>query len=223
MKVLLVEDEKDLADLIAEALKKELFTVDVCYDGEVGMYKVLNDTYDVVILDILLPHKNGWEILKEMRKKGIDTPVLMLTALSDVEYRVKGLEMGADDYLPKPFDLRELIARVRALIRRKSEEKNSILKCADLVLDTVTHTVYRGGRKIDLTRKEYQILEYLMLNKNRVVTKEELQEHLWSLEDDFFSDVLRSHIKNLRKKVDNGFKKKLIHTVRGIGYVIRDE
>ncbi|AJG40405.1 MULTISPECIES: response regulator transcription factor [Thermotoga] len=223
MRVLLVEDEKDLADLIAEALKKEMFTVDVCYDGEEGMYMALNEDFDVVILDVLLPVHDGWEILKAMREKGINTPVLMLTALSDVEYRVKGLNMGADDYLPKPFDLRELIARVKALIRRKAENKNVKLVCGDLILDTATRKVFRGGKEIDLTKKEYQILEYLMMNKNRVVTKEELQEHLWSFDDTVFSDTLRSHIKNLRKKIDRGFKKKIIHTVRGIGYVVRDE
>ncbi|PLV59129.1 response regulator transcription factor [Thermotoga sp. KOL6] len=223
MRILLVEDERDLADLIAEALRREMFTVDVCYDGEEGMYMALNEVFDVVILDIMLPVHDGWEILKAMREKGINTPILMLTALSDVEYRVKGLNMGADDYLPKPFDLRELIARVKALIRRKTENKNTKLVCDDLVLDTISKKAFRAGKEIDLTRKEYQILEYLMMNKNRVVTKEELQEHLWSLEDTFFSDVLRSHIKNLRKKVDKGFKRRLIHTIRGIGYVIRDE
>jgi DNA-binding response OmpR family regulator len=223
VRVLVVEDERDLADLIAEALKKEMFTVDVCYDGEEGMYMALNEPFDVVILDIMLPVHDGWEILKSMRENGVNTPVLMLTALSDVEYRVKGLNMGADDYLPKPFDLRELIARVRALVRRKSETKSTKLVCGDLILDTATKKAYRGGKEIDLTKKEYQILEYLVMNKNRVVTKEELQEHLWSFDDEIFSDVLRSHIKNLRKKVDKGFKRKIIHTVRGIGYVARDE
>lgn len=225
MKILLVEDEVALSNLITEALTRELFTVDRAYDGEEAKYKVLNFSFDVIILDILLPKCSGWEVLKEIRKVGLKSPVLMLTALSQVEDKVKGLNIGADDYLAKPFDIRELVARLQALIRRSNSSVGAgeILTCGDLEVEIATRTVNRDKIPIDLTKKEFQILQYLLYHKGEVVTKEMLEEHLWSDEDELWSDVIRSHMKNLRKKLDIKHKKSLIKTVRGEGYVLSEE
>jgi len=222
MKILLVEDEVDLCDLIAEILTDKYYSVVKANDGETGLYYAINEEFDAIILDVMLPQLNGWEILDRIRKKGNNVPILMLTALGDVEFRVKGLNKGADDYLPKPFDMKELIARVDALIRRSNQNalQNSVLTYEDLELNMFSKTVIRSGEKIDLTKKEYQILEYLMINQGKVVTKEELEDHLWTEEEQFWSDVLRTHIKNLRKKIDGGKSRKLINTIRGIGYAL---
>lgn len=225
MKILLIEDEKSLSKLIKEALEKNLFTVETALNGEDGSYLALNQEFDLIILDILLPGKNGWTILKEIRMNKISTPVLMLTALSEIESRVEGLNKGADDYLPKPFDLRELIARIQALLRRSKNDdsRTEILRCEDLELNMTIRTVTRQGKKIELTKKEYQLLEYLLLNKGKVVSKREIEEHIWNDEEELWSDPVRSHIKNLRKKIDSSFRKKIIHTQRGIGYVLDGE
>lgn len=222
MKILLIEDELDLCDLIAEILIDKYYSVVKCNDGEEGLYRAINEEYDAIILDVMLPGLNGWEILDRVRNNGKNVPILMLTALGDVEFRVKGLNKGADDYLPKPFDMKELIARVDALIRRASKNalQNSLLVCEDLKLDMFDKTVSRDGEIIDLTKKEFQILEYLMVNCGKVITKEELEEHLWLEDEQCWSDVLRTHIKNLRKKIDGGRNLKLIKTIRGIGYAI---
>ncbi len=222
MKILLIEDELDLCDLIAEILVDKYYSVVKCNDGEEGLYRAINEEYDAIILDVMLPGLNGWEILDRVRNNGKNVPILMLTALGDVEFRVKGLNKGADDYLPKPFDMKELIARVDALIRRASKNalQNSLLVCEDLKLDMFDKTVSRGDEIIDLTKKEFQILEYLMVNCGKVITKEELEEHLWLEDEQCWSDVLRTHIKNLRKKIDGGRNLRLIKTIRGIGYAI---
>ncbi|HNW45888.1 MAG TPA: response regulator transcription factor [Thermotogota bacterium] len=221
MKVLLVEDERTLSRLIYEALVHQLFTVETAFDGEEALFRIHNYTYDAIILDILLPKRSGWEVLDEARKTGVQTPVLLLTALSQVEDRVRGLNTGADDYLAKPFDIRELVARVQALIRRsvKTRNEGGLLRCADLEVDTIKKTVRRGDRLIDLTKKEYQILEYLLYHRGEVVTKETLEERLWGDEESLWSDVIRSHMKNLRKKLDQKHRRSLIRTVRGEGYV----
>jgi len=221
LKVLLVEDERTLSRLIYEALVHQLFTVETAFDGEEALFRIHNYTYDAIILDILLPKRSGWEVLDEARKTGVQTPVLLLTALSQVEDRVRGLNTGADDYLAKPFDIRELVARVQALIRRsvKTRNEGGLLRCADLEVDTIKKTVRRGDRLIDLTKKEYQILEYLLYHRGEVVTKETLEERLWGDEESLWSDVIRSHMKNLRKKLDQKHRRSLIRTVRGEGYV----
>jgi DNA-binding response OmpR family regulator len=225
MKILLVEDEKMLSRLLAEALSEQLYIVEQAFDGEEGQYKAINFSYDVVILDVLLPKRSGWDILREMRKTGAKTPVLMLTALSEVEDKINGLNSGADDYLAKPFDIRELIARIQALIRRSVSASNQgeILRCDDLVINTLKKSVTRGDNYIELTKKEYQILEYLMYHQGEVVTKETLEEHLWGENEELWSDVIRSHMKNLRKKIDYRHKKPIIKTVRGEGYVCCEE
>jgi len=221
LKVLLVEDERTLSRLIYEALVHQLFTIETAFDGEEALFRIHNYTYDAIILDILLPKRSGWEVLDEARKTGVQTPVLLLTALSQVEDRVRGLNTGADDYLAKPFDIRELVARVQALIRRsvKTRNEGGLLRCADLEVDTIKKTVRRGDRLIDLTKKEYQILEYLLYHRGEVVTKETLEERLWGDEESLWSDVIRSHMKNLRKKLDQKHRRSLIRTVRGEGYV----
>jgi len=216
-----VEDERTLSRLIYEALVHQLFTVETAFDGEEALFRIHNYTYDAIILDILLPKRSGWEVLDEARKTGVQTPVLLLTALSQVEDRVRGLNTGADDYLAKPFDIRELVARVQALIRRsvKTRNEGGLLRCADLEVDTIKKTVRRGDRLIDLTKKEYQILEYLLYHRGEVVTKETLEERLWGDEESLWSDVIRSHMKNLRKKLDQKHRRSLIRTARGEGYV----
>ncbi|HNS35695.1 MAG TPA: response regulator transcription factor [Mesotoga sp.] len=224
MKVLVVEDERDLGRLLKEFLEREGFVVETAADGEEGLYMATSGPFDVIVLDILLPKLNGWQVLEGIRSSGSKIPVLMLTALDGIEDKVKGFYLGADDYLSKPFDIRELVVRIQSLLRRSQPvgTPSSILKVGDLALDMSLKTVIRGNERIALRKKEYQILEYLMLNSGRVVPKSELEEHLWNEDDELWSDVIRSHIKNLRKKIDGGHKKKLIKTVRGMGYEISD-
>jgi DNA-binding response OmpR family regulator len=222
MKLLIVEDEFDLADLMKELFEDIDYKVIVCNDGEEGEYYATDYEFDAVILDIMLPGKDGWEILQSIREKGIHTPVLMLTALGEVEDKVKGLNHGADDYIPKPCDPRELVARVQSAIRRASiaSEKTDKLKLDGIVLDMTTQTVKRDDRLINFTPKEYSIFEYLLIHKGEIVTKEALQEHLWAEDDEFWSDVLRTHIKNIRKKIGDK-KGEIVKTIRGRGYVIQ--
>jgi DNA-binding response OmpR family regulator len=222
MKLLIVEDEFDLADLMKELFEDIDYKVIVCNDGEEGEYYATDYEFDAVILDIMLPGKDDWEILQSIREKGIHTPVLMLTALGEVEDKVKGLNHGADDYIPKPCDPRELVARVQSAIRRASiaSEKTDKLKLDGIVLDMTTQTVKRDDRLINFTPKEYSIFEYLLIHKGEIVTKEALQEHLWAEDDEFWSDVLRTHIKNIRKKIGDK-KGEIVKTIRGRGYVIQ--
>jgi len=221
MKLLIVEDETDLADLMRELFEEIDYKVTVCNDGEEGEYYACEYPFDAIVLDIMLPGRDGWEILKTIRKKGIQTPVLMLTALGEVEDKVKGLNRGADDYLPKPCDPRELIARVKSAIRRASlhSEKTDQITIGDLMLDMTKQTVEKEGVEIQFTPKEYSILEYLTIHKGEIVTKEALQEHLWDEDESFWSDVLRTHIKNIRKKIGDK-KGTLLKTIRGKGYVM---
>ncbi len=221
MRVLVVEDERTLANLIKEGLEEENFSVDVAYDGEEGLFLAENEPYDAIILDIMLPKIDGIEILRQIRDRGIKTPVLMLTAKSSVEDKVLGLDSGADDYLTKPFSFEELLARLRAVIRRAFGETENIVKVADLELNLNTHEVKRGGVKIELSSKEYALLEYLVLNRNKLLTRSQISEHIYDYEYDFDSNVIDVMIARLRKKIDKGFNKKLIHTVRGAGYMIK--
>ncbi len=223
MRLLVVEDEKTLADLIKEGLEEEGFSVDVAYDGQEGLFMAQNEPFDLVVLDIMLPEIDGIEILKSMRNNKITTPVLMLTAKSDVEDKVSALNIGADDYLTKPFSFEELLARIKAVLRRNFKEASNIIRIADLKLDLSTREVERAGKKIDLTAREYALLEYLALNKNRLLTRTDITEHIYNYEFDFDSNVVDVTVTRLRKKIDKDFKKKLIHTVRGAGYMIKEE
>lgn len=220
MRVLLVEDEPDLAELIRKGLVEEGYAVDVSADGEDGAWRATTVDYDVAVLDILLPEMDGFEILRRMRAKGRATPVLFLTARDAVEDRVKGLDLGADDYLVKPFAWRELMARLRALLRRGPHGGEGTLRFEDVVLDPAGHTVSRGGRRIDLTAKEFSFLRVMMAAPERVHTRTELIEHVYDDEFDATSNVVDVLVGRLRKKLNRGAKRRLLRTVRGVGYVL---
>lgn len=221
MKILLVEDEKKIANFIERGLKEERYVVDVAYDGEGALYLAGINQYDLIILDLMLPRMDGISVCEELRSKKTDTPVLMLTARSSVEDKVKGLNSGADDYLAKPFAFEELLARVRALLRRETKEKTAILRISDLELNQVTHEVKRIGKDIMLTSKEYAMLEYFMLHANQVVTRTMISEHVWNEGFDSFTNIIDVYVNFLRNKIDKGFKKKLMHTIRGAGYILK--
>ncbi|MBI5020038.1 MAG: heavy metal response regulator transcription factor [Ignavibacteriales bacterium] len=223
MKILIIEDEKKVAKFIQQGLEEEHYTVDVTHDGESGSKLAQNGNYDLLVLDILLPKKDGITILKEIRAKKNMTPVIMLTAKTSIEDRVEGLDSGADDYLTKPFAFAELLARVRSLLRRGSAEKTTIIHVADLQLDIIAHKAKRGEKIIELTGKEYALLEYFMRNVDRVLTRTIISEHIWNYNFDTGTNVIDVYINHLRSKVDDGFEKKLIHTVRGVGYVMKDQ
>ncbi|MGE5593056.1 MAG: response regulator transcription factor [Betaproteobacteria bacterium] len=223
MRVLVVEDEDKIAAFIKKGLEEEGYAVDVVGDGESALDYVFSVDYDVIILDIMLPRKDGVSVCQKLRERGCNAPILMLTARDAVDDRVRGLDAGADDYLVKPFAFRELVARIRALLRRPRDVISSQLQVGDLVLDTGTRVAQRGGRKIELTAREYALLEFLMRNKNQVLTRTQIAEHVWDY--DFFSEsnVVDVYIRYLRVKVDEGFEPKLIQTVRGVGYKISDQ
>ncbi len=221
MRILVVEDEVSLAELIKEGLEDEGYSVDVAYDGEEGFDLAANEPYDVVVLDIMLPKKDGFEIVRDLRNEGVKTPVLMLTAKSATEDKVLGLNSGADDYLTKPFSFDELLARIRALLRRSFGEAKSVVRVADLELDLNTHEVKRLGKAIELTSKEYALLEYLVLNKNKLLSRMDIVEHIYDYNYDFDSNVVDVLVARLRSKIDKDFDKKLIHTVRGAGYMVK--
>jgi len=225
MRILVVEDEESLALRIKNVLEAEKHHVEVAFDGDDGLDLALTEEYDLLILDILLPGMSGIQILKDVRKEGFKVPVLLLTAKNRVEDKVSGLDAGADDYLTKPFALPELLARIRSLLRRASEEKSAILSVADIELNTNTHEVKRGKELVSLTAREYAILEFLLYNKNRVLSRLSIAEHVWGDNFDMFTmtNFVDVHIKNLRKKIDDNGEKKLIQTIRGVGYIIKDE
>lgn len=222
MRILLVEDEKKVARFIQQGLEEEHYAVDVVHDGERGLQMALNENYDLLILDVMLPKLNGLELIKAVRAQQKTTPTLMLTAKSSTEDKVAGLDSGADDYLTKPFAFEELLARVRSLLRRGAQEKSIILRVGDLELDTVTHKAKRGGKTIELTAKEYALLEYLMRNKGRVLSRTLIADHIWDYTFDTGTNIIDVYINHLRHKIDEGFEPKLIHTVRGVGYVIKE-
>lgn len=221
MRILLVEDESDLRQIIKKRLIKEKYTVDDCQDGLEAEDYIDITEYDGIILDGMLPGKDGLDILKEMRRKGNHTPVLMLTARDSIEDRVKGLDYGADDYLVKPFSFEELLARLRAVMRRKPVFVSEVLTVDDLQMNLHTKDVMRNGERIELSSKEYMLLEYLMQNKNIVLSREQIQERVWGYDFEGGSNVVDVYIRYLRKKIDHENEKKLIQTVRGVGYVIR--
>lgn len=220
MRALLVEDDVEIAKQIAAALEKERLTVQVAADGETGLDEALSRTYSIAILDVMLPKRDGWSLCDEIRRAGINMPVLMLTARDSVEDRVKGLEGGADDYLPKPFDARELVARVRALLRRDAVHRTGKISIDDLEIDTHAQTVTRGGNALRLTPREYSLLVSLARNEGRILTREVILEDVWNNEESL-ENTVNFHITSLRKKVDYPGAQKLIHTVHGFGYSLR--
>lgn len=221
MRMLLVEDEKKIANFIERGLKEENYVVDVAYDGEKALFLAEINPYDLIVLDIMLPGKDGITVCRELRSKKIDVPVLMLTAKDRLGDKVLGLDAGADDYLTKPFAFEEFLARVRALLRRERIDKTTTLKVADLELDQLTHKVKRARKEIILTSREYALLAYLMLNAHQVVTRTMISEHVWHEDFDSFTNVIDVYINYLRNKIDQGFKKSLIHTLRGRGYILK--
>ena len=220
MRVLVVEDESRIAAFIKKGLQEEYYAVDVAEDGESGLDWAISVEYDLIVLDILLPKLDGLQVCRELRNAGIKTPVLMLTARDAIDDRVRGLDSGADDYLVKPFSFKELLARLRALARRPPALQGAVLKVADLQVDTVSHTVERGGRRIDLSPKEFSVLEFLLRHQSIVVTRTSIAEHAWDEEFYSESNVVDVYIRNLRRKIDDAHPVKLIHTVRGVGYKI---
>jgi DNA-binding response OmpR family regulator len=221
MRILLVEDEVKVGSFIRKALEEESYAVDLCDNGNQAVELARAGDYDLLILDLMLPGLSGLAVLTQLRKDRIKTPVLILTARSRVDEKVKGLDAGADDYLTKPFAIEELLARVRALIRRGSGEGTGILQVDDLVLIPPTREVSRGGQRIELTSKEYALLEYFMRNPGRVLTRAMIAEHVWNLDFDTFTNVIDVYVNYLRNKIDRGRARKLIHTIRGSGYVLR--
>jgi DNA-binding response OmpR family regulator len=223
MRILVVEDQKPLATRIRDVLKGERYQVELAFDGESGLEKALTEDYDLVVLDILLPGMNGVEVLNEIRATGVKVPVIMLTAKDKVQDKVAGLDAGADDYLTKPFAIPELLARTRSLLRRKSTAKTSLISVGDLSIDTNSREVTRGGKHIKLTPKEFSILEFLLYNTNRVLSRLSIAEHVWGDNFDLFSmtNFVDVHVKNLRKKIGDVGEDRIIETVRGVGYTIK--
>ncbi|GBE03218.1 transcriptional activator protein CzcR [bacterium BMS3Abin09] len=222
MRILIVEDEKSLADIIRKGLEEEGYAVDVAYNGEEGLYLAENEPSDIIILDIMLPGVDGMTILKKIRKAGVRTPVIMLTAKDTLMDKISGLDSGADDYLTKPFLFEELLARIRVLLRRNSEVKTSIVEIGDLVIDMAAHEVRRREKNISLSAKEYALVEYMTLNRNKVLNRASLTEHLYNQDFDLDSNIIDVFINRIRNKIDRGFDKKLIHTVRGAGYMMKE-
>lgn len=220
MRLLVIEDERKIARVITESLKREKYAVDAAYDGEEGFNLADSQPYDLLIVDRMLPGLEGAEIVKKLRENGKNMPILFLTALSTTEDKTLGLDVGADDYLTKPFAIDELLARVRALLRRPPIQQPDILKIDDLKIDKQQQTVTRAGKNIDLTNKEYALLEYLMQHPNQILSKETLIDHVWDFDADILPNNVEAYIKNLRQKIDKPFKKQLIKTVRGFGYRI---
>lgn len=223
MRVLVVEDERDLNNIITKYLKKNNFNVDNVFDGEEALDYLNSTEYDLVILDIMMPKINGYEVLKTMRKENNDTPVLMLTAKDGVDDKVKGLDLGADDYLIKPFDFDELSARIRAITRRKFGNTTNILQIDDLIIDINKKIVTRAGINIELTAKEYEVLVYLIQNKGHILSRDKIRDGVWNFDYEGESNIIDVIIKNIRKKIAIGDSKDLIFTKRGLGYVIRED
>lgn len=223
MRILVVEDEKKVASFIKRGLEEEKYEVETALDGEEGLKMAAEKPYDLVVLDWMLPKKDGLSVVKELREKKNATPVLMLTAKDSLEDIIAGLDSGSDDYLTKPFAFAELLARVRALLRRSEMDKGAEIRFADLRLDPVTHKVWRKDKEIDLTAKEYGLLEYFMRNPNQVLTRTMIADHVWDYTFDTFTNIIDVYVNYLRKKIDREADKKLIHTVRGVGYIFKEE
>lgn len=219
MKILVIEDELKLANALSRGLKQENYAVDVANDGNIGLSMALHDEYDLMIIDRMLPGKEGLEIVKEVRAKGIKTPIIILTAKGQIRNRVEGLDAGADDYMVKPFSFEELLARIRALLRRPAETSDNILQVGDLTMDTSKLEVRRGKKRIKLTSTEYALLEYLMRNEGRTLSKDKIIGHVWNFDADILPNTVEAYIGSLRRKIDKPFAgPDLIHTLRGFGY-----
>ena len=221
MRLLVIEDEKKVASFIKKGLEEEYYAVDVAYDGEQALYMTEVNDYDLILLDIMLPKVDGMTVLRQIRQDGNIVPILVLTAKDSVENIVEGLDAGCDDYLTKPFAFSELLARIRALLRREKEAKTPVLEVGDLRLCPLTHEVTRGDKRVDLTAKEYALLEYFMRNPNRVLTRTMMAEHVWDYHFDTDTNVVDVYVNFLRNKIDRGFDIKLIHTIRGVGYMMK--
>jgi heavy metal response regulator len=222
MRILVVEDEKKTASFIRKALQAEGFAVDVCGNGDDALAAAAATPFDALVLDIMLPGRDGLSVLSQLRERKNATPVLLLSARGEVNERVAGLNAGADDYLPKPFIIAELVARVRALVRRGGDNKSIVLRLADLALDTISHEVKRGNAKIELTVREYRLLEFLLRNTGRICGRMSIIEKVWDYDFDPGTNLVDVYVKRLREKIDDGFEPKLLHTVRGIGYVLKE-
>ena len=223
MRILVAEDERDLNRLLCRTLERAGYSVDACFDGEAALDCLLGAEYDCLLLDIMMPGADGHAVLRAVRDMGSAVPVIFLTARDSVHDRIEGLDLGADDYLVKPFDLDELLARIRAATRKYGTQKTSVLQLADLVVDTASHTVTRAGQEIRLSAKEYAILQYLMQHQGAVVSRAQLENHVWNYDYAGGSNVVDVYITYLRRKIDSGFDKKLLHTVRGAGWVLREQ
>jgi heavy metal response regulator len=222
MHILIVEDEKKVASFIQRGLQAEHYSVDVAFDGDTGLTQLFDGEYDLAIFDVMLPKRDGLAMVQEVRKRGMHLPILLLTARDTLADKVAGLDQGADDYLTKPFAFEELLARVRALLRRGASTQPALLVLADLSLDPVSRQVTRAGKKVDLTAKEFALLEFFLRNPGRVLSRALIAQHVWGVDFDTFTNVIDVYVKYLRKKIDAEFEPKLIHTIRGAGYVLRE-
>jgi len=223
MRLLVVEDEKKVSGFIKKGLQEEGYAVDVAFDGKTGLQMAMDRVHDLIVLDIHLPGMDGLSLLHRLRTAKVSTPVLLLTVRANIEDKVLGLDSGADDYLTKPFAFQELVARIRALLRRQTEAELPVLRFADLILDPARRVVLRGGKKIDLTAKEYALLDYFIRNPGRVLTRTMIVEHVWDYNFDPMTNIIDVYVNYLRRKIDSDREHKLIHTVRGVGYVLKEE
>jgi heavy metal response regulator len=221
MRILIVEDEKSLADVVKKGLEEEGYAVDAAYNGEDGLFMAENEPSDLIVLDIMLPVIDGMTILRKIRKAGVKTPVLMLTARDAITDKVSGLDSGADDYLTKPFHFEELLARIRVLLRREAEVKTSVIEILDLFIDMASHAVKRGGKEILLSAREYALFELMAVKRNKVLSRTYISEHIYDYDFDLDSNVIDVFVNRIRNKVDRGYETKLIHTVRGAGYMLK--
>lgn len=223
MRILLVEDEEKIAEFLEKGLRSEGFAVDIAPDGEAGLKYAFMNGYDLILLDVNLPKMSGYEICKSIREENTHVPILFLTGMAGVEEKVKGLNLGADDYITKPFSFEELMARVRAIIRRQEEQKKSTqIKVADLTIEIDRHEVSRHGKRIELSPQEFQLLYFLSMRKNQVVTRARILEHVWQKSFDSGTNIVDVHINHLRSKIDKGFEYPMIHTIRGMGYMLKE-
>jgi len=223
MRILIAEDEKSLNRIIAKQLKASGYSIDCAFNGEEAYELISMTDYDAAVFDVMMPKIDGFSLLRKIRKEGNNLPVLFLTARDSIEDRVEGLDIGADDYLVKPFAFEELLARIRVLIRKNSVSKSNIITVADLTVDISSRKVTRGGKDIPLSAKEYELLQYLAVNNGIVLSREKIEDHIWNYDYEGGTNVVDVYIRYLRKKIDEGYNKKLIHTVRGMGYVLREE
>ena len=218
MRILVIEDEKKLLELIGKQLEDEGYVVDLASNGRTGLNLAQSSDYDCILLDLMLPSLDGFSIIKKLREEDVGTPIIVLTAKSEIKDKVSGLDYGADDYITKPFSFEELLARVRVILRRKFDDQETVLKSGDLTLDLISREVYRDNKPIDLTVKEFAILEFFLRNKGKTLNKSQIAEHVWNYEFDYQSNIIEVYIRYLRKKIDDDYRVKLIKTVRGEGY-----